>query len=322
MRVLLIVLICSLSTRSLFARIGPGEPAVPRKYASTFKADQLRFYAATHTSDSIAGRTFNIWQAAKKGSWKDFNVDSVYDLAEKLREEAFVRKVNFLRSNPKSYASLYNLRHWVLNSSLIVLDTLRNLYYSLSSGLRQTPLGREVALSIKRKAALQIGKVPPDFSFITIDGTKLRISSLRQKGPVLLCFWASWCGPCLRSLPKVRMIDSSYKELGLQVIGISIDKDAYKWKESVRQNNMTWLQTCDLPTYNSSKSLALLYEVTSVPRYILLDPEGYVIYNNFLLDDNDDFEKLQQILQTRLRNNLPSGSEQPRRDSAQHGLLR
>lgn len=65
-------------------------------------------------------------------------------------------------------------------------------------------------------------RAAPAFSVRTLEGKPLRLSELRNK-PVILDFWATWCGPCRASMPHLSAMQSRYEKQGLTVIGMSVD---------------------------------------------------------------------------------------------------
>ena len=88
-------------------------------------------------------------------------------------------------------------------------------------------------------------------------------------------FWASWCGPCRAENPNVVAI---YKELhakGLNIVGVSLDKDAAKWKEAIAKDKLTWTQVSHLKFWN--EPIAAQYEVQSIPATFVLDASGKVV---------------------------------------------
>ncbi len=62
----------------------------------------------------------------------------------------------------------------------------------------------------------------PSFSVKTLEGKALRSSEFRNK-PVILDFWATWCGPCRASMPHLSAMQSRYEKRGLTVVGMSVD---------------------------------------------------------------------------------------------------
>jgi thiol-disulfide isomerase/thioredoxin len=62
----------------------------------------------------------------------------------------------------------------------------------------------------------------PAFSVRGLDGKTIRSSTLRGR-PVVLDFWATWCGPCRASLPHLNLVHQRYQSNGLFVLGLSVD---------------------------------------------------------------------------------------------------
>ncbi|MCI9844898.1 TlpA family protein disulfide reductase [Flavobacterium pectinovorum] len=91
-------------------------------------------------------------------------------------------------------------------------------------------------------------------------------------------FWASWCGPCRKENPNVVAI---YKELhskGLNIIGVSLDKEASAWKEAIAKDNLSWTQVSNLKFWD--EPIAKQYGVESIPATFILDSSGKVVAQN------------------------------------------
>ena len=70
--------------------------------------------------------------------------------------------------------------------------------------------------------AFASAKQAPAFNVRTLSGKSLRLAELRNK-PVIVDFWATWCGPCRASMPHLSTMQSRYEKQGLTVIGMSVD---------------------------------------------------------------------------------------------------
>src|SRR5271155_5628159 len=68
--------------------------------------------------------------------------------------------------------------------------------------------------------------VAPDFTLQSLDGKTVRLSDFRGK-PVVLNFWATWCGPCKIEMPWFVDLQRQYGSQGLQIVGVALD-DASK----------------------------------------------------------------------------------------------
>jgi thiol-disulfide isomerase/thioredoxin len=108
----------------------------------------------------------------------------------------------------------------------------------------------------------------PAFSIVSADGQPLSLEALKGK-VVLLDFWASWCGPCVRALPSVRKMQKDHAMDPFVVVGISADRDQHDWRAFTAKNGMIWPQYWD-----RDHRLQQTFGVTVIPTYVLIDGEG------------------------------------------------
>lgn len=122
---------------------------------------------------------------------------------------------------------------------------------------------------------LELGAVAPEFSFPNLDGKMVNLKDLRGK-VLIVDFWASWCGPCRQETPNVKAVYNKYKDKGLEVLSVSIDKKENEWKKAVEEDKLTWLQLIA----KDSKKLMQDYQFSGIPYIILLDKNGKFIAKN------------------------------------------
>jgi thiol-disulfide isomerase/thioredoxin len=120
-----------------------------------------------------------------------------------------------------------------------------------------------------------IGTPPKAFSVKDLEDKDLAVESYKGK-IVLIDFWATWCGPCVRELPNVIEAYKKYHDKGFEIIGVSLDKDdktvLTKFLES--HPDMKWRQYYDGKFWKNE--LAVLYGVQSIPATYLIDQEGKI----------------------------------------------
>lgn len=124
------------------------------------------------------------------------------------------------------------------------------------------------AESAKKQAA---GVVAPDFTLNDINGKPLSLSSLRGKY-VILDFWGSWCGWCIKGFPEMKNYYNKYKGK-FEILGIDCNDTEQKWKDAVKKNELPWLHV-----YNTRDSKVLAdYGVNGFPTKIIVGPDGKIV---------------------------------------------
>ena len=109
-----------------------------------------------------------------------------------------------------------------------------------------------------------------------LDGTTLKLPDDLTGKVVLVDFWASWCMPCVVSMPKVKALYAKYKDQGLEIVGISLDRTRADVESFVKAKKLTWIHT-----YSGSGGdpTAAKYGVTGIPSMWLVGRDGKVITN-------------------------------------------
>ena len=82
-------------------------------------------------------------------------------------------------------------------------------------------------------------------------------------------FWASWCGPCRAENPNMVAIYKEFHDKGLNIIGVSLDKDVEKWNEAIAKDKLSWTQVSHLKYWE--EPIAVQYGVKSIPATFILD---------------------------------------------------
>ncbi|MBL0742988.1 TlpA family protein disulfide reductase [Chryseolinea sp. Jin1] len=206
--------------------------------------------------------------------------DSLYNSEKDLRKQ-------FVLTHPKSYASLNELLNWVGEDNL---DEATNIYNGLDANLKKTEKAAEIVARIENLKKTKVGNGFIDFKQTDLDGKTVSLSSYKGNY-VLLEFWASWCGPCRQENPNLKKEYELYKDKGFQVLGVSLDDNATKWKKAIEKDGLPWAHVSDLKGWNNEA--AVQYGVRAIPANFLIDPQGKIIARN--LRGEELAKKLEEI---------------------------
>ncbi len=112
------------------------------------------------------------------------------------------------------------------------------------------------------------GKKAPDFTLKSATGANVRLSELRGR-VVLVNFWATWCTPCKEELPYFNQLYSRYRTVGLEVLGVNIDK------VSAQASQMRDALGLSFPVlFDPAGKTSDLYQIRSMPTTFVVAKDG------------------------------------------------
>lgn len=115
----------------------------------------------------------------------------------------------------------------------------RPIYEQFSDAAKNSYYGRKVFKELYPVGL--VGQKVPGFTVEDQAGKTHTLKSLlKGKKYMILDFWASWCVPCRREIPNVKNRYDLYKSKGLEVVSISIDKNAEAWRKAVGEEQLKW----------------------------------------------------------------------------------
>lgn len=198
-----------------------------------------------------------------------------------LQNELLAYTSTYPEKNPTSFLSVLLLDN-MFNQPEVDVKKIKSVYGSLTAKLQNTKPGLAIKSKIENFKDISVGNVAPDFSGPTPDG---KIMSLKEAmGKVtIIDFWASWCGPCRKENPNVVALYKEFHDKGLNIIGVSLDKDGAKWKQAIAKDELTWSHVSNLQFWTDP--IAVLYNIKSIPATYIIDEKGVIIATNLRGDE-------------------------------------
>lgn len=144
----------------------------------------------------------------------------------------------------------------------------------------------------KKYLAAAARALAPDFSLPDATGKMHQLLDLRGK-IVAIDVWATWCVPCMQSLPKFLALREQYKDNpNIVFMSISIDeeKSRSKWTAFLKAKGMNGLDL--YAPKGLSNNFQTDYAITGIPRYILIDKNGKVMVSHAPSASTDEYEPL------------------------------
>ena len=208
-------------------------------------------------------------------------IQSLMDQFGVLQNELLAYTSTYPEKNPTSFLSVLLLDN-MFNQPEVDIKKIKMVYGALTAKLQKTKPGISVKTKIDNFKDISVGNVAPDFSGPTPEGKTLSLKQALGK-VTIIDFWASWCGPCRKENPNVVALYKEFHGKGLNIIGVSLDKDGAKWKEAIAKDELTWNHVSNLQFWTDP--IAVLYSIKSIPATYILDEKGVIIATNLRGDE-------------------------------------
>jgi len=192
---------------------------------------------------------------------------------DKFQNEMNAYSEKFIKDNKDSFISVLLIENFLMRQHL-TNEEIQKHYDSLDKSLLDTKSAKNIKKILETSATINIGDKAPDFAAPSPDGKKISLKESLGK-VTIIDFWASWCGPCRSENPNVVALYKEFHDKGLNIIGVSLDKDAAKWKEAIAKDGLTWNQISNLKHWQ--EPIAKQYNVGSIPATFILDQNGKIV---------------------------------------------
>ncbi|WP_299578363.1 TlpA family protein disulfide reductase [uncultured Sunxiuqinia sp.] len=206
-------------------------------------------------------------------------LDSAQREFNNIRREYANKRLEYVVKNPNQTLSATYLgkQH---------KDTIMKYLPTLGENVLATYQGKILQERANVYKQTKAGKLAPNI----IDGSTFNLSDLKGKY-VVLDFWGTWCGGCVKGFPKMRTYYNKYRTK-VEFVGIACKDKKSVWEKFIKREGLQWTQLLN----NPEKDFEKLYDIQVYPTKIIIDKEGNIvkIYEG---ESQDFYDKLDELMQ-------------------------
>lgn len=176
--------------------------------------------------------------------------------------------------NERALASYYGVFAGAVEES----DGAKPAIKFVEDGLKLFPNNAQLTSALK---GLKMIGQPIEIVGPTLEGSEFNVANLKGK-VVLVDFWATWCGPCVRELPHVKDAYEKYHAKGFEIVGVSLDRERAPLEKFIKEKDMPWTQIIFSKPEEMfwNNPVAVKHEIRSIPATYLIGRDGKIAARN------------------------------------------
>ena len=204
---------------------------------------------------------------------KQCDVGYIRAEAERLYEEVIDQyaDVPYIRGQDRVLKALLKQPEAKWRGELLTSEARRKIAAGVAR--RRSTLGEVAEARLDDWHNLAVGKPAPEIKGIDVHGKPLTLSDYRGK-VVALVFWGTWCGPCMRQIPREKALVERMKDRPFAMLGVNVRDAAAAALKVMEAQGITW------PNWHDGEAgegpIAKLYHVSGYPTIFVLDAQGKI----------------------------------------------
>ncbi|HRB70803.1 MAG TPA: TlpA disulfide reductase family protein [Flavobacterium sp.] len=194
------------------------------------------------------------------------------NMTEKELSDRILTEIKKIKSPNIKNSFLQNLGYQIRAGN----TESETLYKEIMALSTDTKFKEDLTAKFNKIKGLIAGKPSPKFNYENYKGGQTSLDNLKGKF-VYIDVWATWCGPCRQEIPHLQKVEEQYHGKNIEFVSISIDakKDYDKWKKLVDEKKLGGIQL--FADNDWSSQFIKEYGIESIPRFILVDPNGNIV---------------------------------------------
>ena len=203
--------------------------------------------------------------------------------AERLLNEvvADYGDVGYLNTRHREMEAMLKQTPPMWNGRPLTKDELKQLEAQVRD---KGTLGKFATAKLDEVTNIVEGKPAPEINGVDVEGKPLKLSDYRGK-VVVLVFWGSWCGPCMREVPRERELAEKFKGKPFALLGVNCKETKEAALKAIKAEKMTW------PSWHDGEDgpIQSLYHIEHYPTMMVIDAQGIIRAKGLLGDGLDTF---------------------------------
>lgn len=210
-----------------------------------------------------------------QGNRDTVTMNSLREEYFELMDEAKGYELDYVKDNPNAIVSALII-YRILSTKAKPNAEVQELYEALTPEIKASSAGLKIKETLEKEANTSIGAKAPNFSAPSPEGEELALNDVLGK-VTIVDFWAAWCKPCRAENPNIVNVYNTYKDKGLSILGVSLDRNAEDWKKAIEADGLDWYHVSNVQFFDE---IAELYNVDAIPASFILDENGVIVAKN------------------------------------------